>query len=118
MQVTNKEFELFKKEFIRFQKLLGLTEWQIYFFHNKIESAYATVHIQYEDKVATVTLTTIIDSDDKPNFDAKRTARHECLHLLTAPLCYEAYSRYTEELRIDMEEHILIRRLENILHNI
>ena len=49
MKVPNKDFELFKKEFTKYQKLFGLTGYRVIFKHEGIDGANANITIQQGD---------------------------------------------------------------------
>lgn len=116
MKTTKADFE----KFISYCKVamdrLGLKEWSVHYDHRHIDDVYAQTYWQLSSGVATIVLSTYWD-DLRPKTDdeIKRLALHEVLHLLMAPLVAEASERYTNSLSIDTAEHLIIRRLENIV---
>lgn len=117
-KTTKKEFETFKREFRRWQKRLGLTDWKVYFSHEPLEEAYAQVTSSMLGATATVTLTTEVEDHAADGFDAAASARHEALELLVAPLEALAISRHVASGSVEIEKHRVVRRLENLLEEV
>ena len=115
-KTTAKEFELFKKSFLKWRDKLGLTDWRLNFKVDNIGSNYGTIYTKFTGKAATVVMTNEVNNKDEMSiFDAKKCGRHECLHLLLASLCYHAHARYIHQEDIDVAEETVIRRLEKVL---
>ena len=120
MKVSKAYFKRFKDEFVRLQRLLGLTQYRIDFFHESLRSddgstAYAKAQIYEQDKFAKIFLTTeIIDSsiDEGP----ESHARHEVFHLLIHRLSWLAESRFAvNQSDIDEEAESIVVRLEKVI---
>lgn len=110
-----KEIDIFRKCFEKYQHLLGLTGYKVYFKYEPIDSSFADIHINQVDMVATVTLNNKLPDKDKPFKDIKRSAKHEALHLLLGRLETRARERYTtgDEIYEAIEE--LVFKLEKLL---
>lgn len=116
MKTTKADFELFKKYCNEAVQKLGLVEWSLYYDRDNLEDAYARTYWKLAAGAATIVLATYWD-DLRPKTDEeiRRLAYHEVMHVLMAPLLAEAEDRYTNQSAIDIAEHQIIRRLENIL---
>ena len=110
-----KEFEEFKKTFIYYQKLLGLTGYKVYFKHEPIEEGFANITINQEDMVATIRLNSELPDDDKPHSDVKCSAKHEALHLLLARLENRACERYVRYGDIYESVEEIVFKLEDLI---
>ncbi len=111
----SKDFSLFREQFVKYQRLFGLTGYKAYFKHEPIDSAFASISINYTDMVATVRLNSILPSRDKPHKDIKGAAKHEALHLLTARLEGDARYRYSTESMICESAEELVHKLEELI---
>jgi len=84
MKTTKADFNLFKKAFIAWQNKLGLTQYDAYFEHVKLDGLYAQVYIDQMGKTVAARFNTDIGAGlvSKPEDDAK----HEAIHLLLSRL--------------------------------
>ena len=86
MQTTKEDF----KKFIQFCedeiKAFGLTEWEVKFYHERLESSFAKNFIVPDAKAAYISLNT--EWQTQPVFDQylREVARHEVLDLLLLPV--------------------------------
>lgn len=116
MRTTKKDFELFKSFCSEHIKNLGLVEWSIHYNHEHVEGSYAETAWRLSAGVATITLSTYWDDlRPKTESEVRRLALHEVLHIVMAPLYAEASERYTSPIQLEVAEHSIIRRLENVL---
>lgn len=115
MKTSQKDFERFKAEFSRWQRLLGLTDWRVCFCRRKL-SAYAEIATDIEGRIATVSFGT--EHDEKNYEDVGycpvNTGRHEAIELLLAELVMLSTYRFIRLDEIDAARHAVIRRLENL----
>jgi len=111
----NKDFELFQKEFKKWQKLFGLTGWGVYFKYEPLEKSFADIYINLEDMVATIRLNSKLPDKDKPHKDIKRSAKHEALHLLVGRLEFNGRYRFVSDGEISESSEELVRKLENLI---
>jgi len=81
----NKEFECFKKCFLKWKDKLGLKDWEILYFVNKDymekDTPYCTVNYILEQKQCWVYF---YGSNGAKNLNPDKMALHEILHLLLA----------------------------------
>lgn len=116
MKTTKKDFELFKKYCDEVVQVLGLTEWSVLYAHEHFANEFANTNYQVSSATAVITLSTYWDGlRPKTDLALRRLALHEVLHIVLAPLVAEAMERYTNQLTIDTAEHLIIRRLENMI---
>jgi len=111
----NKDFELFQKEFKKWQKLFGLTGHKVYFKYEPLDGRFAEIAITSGVMVATVRLNSNLPDKDKPFKDIKRDAKHEAIHLLLGRLEGNARYRYSSEAEIDEASEELVNKLEGLI---
>lgn len=115
IRTTETDFKAFKKYAEDWINKLQLVEWNILFRHADTKDAYARTHWSTSDGQAVITLATKWDDiREKNNVELKKLALHEVLHVMTASLVSAAEYRYSTQADIDIAEHALIRRLENL----
>lgn len=115
-KTTAEHFGWFKDAVNRWQKELGLTDWNIQLRHEALESALATTYANNAGAVATIALNTSWNELDIPTKERiERVALHEVIHVLLSDLSYLAECRYTSKEEIDVAEHKTVRRLEQVL---
>ncbi len=109
------DFEIFQKEFKKWQKRFGLTGYKVYFKYEPLGTSFADITGNQTDMVITVRLNSNLPDENKPHRDSKRSAKHEALHLLLHRLEARASERYispdqvyeaVEELVFKLEEFI------------
>lgn len=116
MRTSKAYFNRFKKEFLRFQQLLGLTQYRIDFFHEKLEYNYAQVTVYQLQKAARVSLNTEISENSGTGDEGPEShARHEVIHLLLDRLWWLGVSRYIADDDLQEEVEAIVVRLEKIL---
>lgn len=114
MKTTKKDFERFQAEFLKWWKLLGLTEWRCVFFHEPLDGCYADICCDHSGRVASVRYSSRLPYDTGDH-DPLRHARHEALELLLASLENVARSRFCIPDEVVESRHAVIRRLESLL---
>ena len=116
MKISKAYFERFKKEFLRWQQLLGLTQYNVAFSQEKLDDSYAQIKIQEMDKVADVILTTELGNrSSEADRGPESHAKHEALHLLTHRMHWLGRTRYIESQDLDEEWEAIVVRLEKVL---
>lgn len=115
MRKSSNDFEIFKREFERYHKLLGLTGWQIFFEYEPISDKFAQLKYVVGDGCATVTLNSQIPSNLAPHKDVKRDAKHEALHLLLSRLAWYANQRCVTQEALDEAEEEIVVKLEGLI---
>ena len=119
MKVSKAYFERFKKEFLYWQKELGLTQYNVAFFHEKIENEYAKISTNEMAKNADVFLCTEIkDGSLEADLGPESHGRHEVIHLLLNRIVWLGNKRYIETSDLDEEWESLVVRLEKVLKHI
>jgi len=111
----NKDFELFQKEFKKWQKLFGLNGYKVYFKYEPDDSCFASLTVNLSDMVATVRLNSELPDKDKPHKDVRQSAKHEALHLLVARLEKNGKYRYSTENEIYEATEELVHKLEGLM---
>lgn len=117
-KTTDRDFELFKEHFRIYADMFGLRDWEIFFFHKKLDNAFACLSTNnyMRDRVASVTLTTEwSDCTELTDAEIIRSAKHEAIELLVADICSLAEARFVTEDEIALARHSLVRRLEKNL---
>lgn len=113
VKVTDKEFTAFKDEFIRWQHILGLTQYQIYFEKSDIGDCWAQISWDTGGYCATVTLTSEYEKEVKDHRNILKSARHEAFHLLLAEMMTAGMNRWGNREELDRADEATVRRLEN-----
>ena len=114
-KTTKKEYDSFRREFLRLIDLLGLTRYTILFTHSKDNANFSTLTVDEPNKKAVVNFTTTLNPEDLVEFDPKDHGRHEAIHLLLWRLAWLASLRYVRREEIDEEEESIVRLLTKIL---
>lgn len=117
MKITKKQFELFKKEALKWLEYFGLKSWSVYFEQKKIEGCRALCTFNCVGGIATISLGTSWNEQNKifvTDEIIKRTAFHEVCELFLARLNDMVSQRYNlNEGDVEEEIHRIIRVLEN-----
>jgi len=115
VEISRKEFRRFKKEFRRWQRRLGLTDWRVDFYFCPLEDEYAHIIPSLEGRVAACTLSSQMQARDYQHFNPERVAKHEALHLATFRLYWLGGARHVRAIDLEEEWESLVRRLEAAL---
>jgi len=116
MNVSKAYFNRFKKSFLEWQQKLGLTQYRISFFHERLEGNYASVTIDELGKHAKVSLTTKLSGRDlKVDEGPEAHGKHEAIHLLLYRLVWLGGARYIENNDLQEEWEACVVRLEKLL---
>lgn len=113
----NKDFELFQKEFKRWQQRFGLIGYRVYFKYEPIDDGFADIALSLGEMVATVRLNSRLPDKDKLHRDIRQSAKHEALHLLLGRLEYNGRYRYIPESEIYEATEELVFKLEDLIPN-
>lgn len=118
-KITKKQFDLFKKECVKWIDIFGLKNWELRFFlDEKEKESYAWVAYNHDNRVADIHLTRDWDRLNMlPSSEQiKITAFHEIAEVFIYPLRYIAESRYVRDSdSIDCIVHDIIRTLETVI---
>ena len=113
----DKDFQLFQREFKRWQQRFGLTGYEVHFKYEPIGDAFAEISINQEEMSATVRLNSKLPDKDKPHKDIKRDAKHEALHLLLARLQANGKERFISAIEIYEATEELVNRLIGLIND-
>jgi len=115
IKTTRETATRFEKEFRKYQKLFGLTGWDVSFIVAPLVNSRATVHYAGSDCIATVALNDTQVVRESSISDIKELAKHEAIHLLLARYDYLASARYigADELA-QANEEIVVKLTELI----
>lgn len=119
MKTTKRHFELFQSAFKTYAEMLGLQEWEVYFFLTDLEEDYSILitNDRMSDRLAAVHLATEWGGVEFTDEEIIKTARHEALELLVDDLRRLAKKVLSTEDEINLVGHILVRRLEKSIKN-
>ena len=111
MKTNSRDFVLFCKTFTKYQKILGLTGYNIFFRHEPLENAFASITVNQADMIATVRLNSKLEPKDKPFKNVRKSAKHEAIHLLLGRYNYLATAKWnvgSEDIR-EVEEELVYK---------
>lgn len=107
-----KDFDLFKKTFVKYQKLFGLTGYKVYFKHEPIgDDCFADITVSQDMMVASVRLNSVVYEFR----DVERSAKHEAIHLLLNRLQNLAEDRYARAIQINEAAEEIVFKLEDLI---
>ena len=112
---TPRDFEMFKREFTKYQKLFGLAGITVRFKFKSVDAGFACVDVKYRDMIAVVTLTSDSVDWSSRSGGVRGSARHEAIHLLLMRLEGEAIYRYATENSIYEALEETVHRLEAVI---
>lgn len=120
-KVTKEHFVIFKKEALKFQSMLGLFDWELFFVHEETD-ARADITYNIQGRCATVRLGLSWALCKPTSEEISKTALHEILHLLIADyqdLIIDNSTTTTAKLnQIGTLDHIIIRKLEHLVFDV
>lgn len=115
MKKVDRDFEIFKREFLKWQTKFGLIGWAVYFKYEPLDDSFADISINLEGMVATVRYNSKCQDKDKEFDDPKRSAKHEAIHLLVSRLEHNGRSRYITGAEMYEATEELVRKLEVLI---
>ena len=115
MKKQDKSFLTFQREFKKWQKIFGLTGYQVYFHYEPHEGCFSAITIDQSQMLAVVILNSDIAPESKSHRNIKEIAKHEALHLLAGRLQEAGLNRYTTEEQITEAAEELVVRLEGLV---
>lgn len=118
VKTSKKDFELFKKEFLRWQNTFQLNDWKVDFVHEKSDGGErASIARDIYGRRATVFFNRDWDASIEPLTPQaiKETAKHEAIHLLLSRVILLGKQRFVDENSIYEAEEELIGKLINLL---
>lgn len=114
--MNRQQFIIFKKEADRISSALGLKDWDITISLESIEDSppvMADANCDYEGRGAHIRVNK--DFEFSGTDEIKRTARHECIHILLAEFAHLARFRYITPPDLTVAEERICTVLEKIL---
>ena len=115
METTKKDFELFKKEFTKWQVKFELSHFRIEFIHEYVEGARAQITSSPCNSTGVVRLSTDWKEDEVDKNKILDSSKHEAIHLLFSKFSVQAKDKdYTSSDLDDTEEEI-VRKLGFII---
>jgi len=116
MGKTNKDFEVFKREFEKYQKLFGLIGFNIFYSHEPLEHKFATILYSIENAEATVKLSNTPPCVPEGNIvDVRALAKHEAIHLLLSRLVWYTNQRCVMQGVLEEAEEEIVVKLEGLI---
>lgn len=117
---TARHFAIFKAECKRLLKLWGVNDWDVTFAHEGLSYARAQCRFSLITRVATISLGRVWSGDGNKAYEPafsmiKDCARHECAHLLLAPLHGLTGARYVTEDEEKCAVESVCRHLQGLL---
>ncbi len=109
-------FNVFKKEFTKWQNKFGLNGYSVYFKYEPLEHSFAQISVDHSNMAARVSLNSEVPKEHKEFIDIKKTALHEAIHLLTGKLKSLAEQRYVSEDEVYSAEEELVVKLQNLIN--
>ena len=116
IKTTAAQFKLYKKYFMEYVGLWGLTEWRYDFALDALDGNSAENIYHLSDRVVSVFLNTTT-SADLPFTDAllKETAKHEVHEVLVAELYCLTLTRFINAEEPERARHAIVRRLDRVI---
>ena len=113
-KTTRAEERYFEARVKHWQKALGLLDWRVNAYMQKLDDRAAECEQWFEAHGAHIRLNT--EQEHRPSKQhLDRVALHEVCHLLLSDMKGLIYSRTVTENQANTIEHGIIRRLENAL---
>ena len=116
MNFTKQDFEVYKKECLKWISKLGMTDWEVTFEFSPLEDAIAQFEEMSKARQVTFTLNSnqFVSGLTKRE-ELKSTAFHEVFELLLTELANTAYMRITTDDLIIGKQHEIVHKVWNIL---
>jgi hypothetical protein len=116
MKVSQKQFEYFKESFIKWQNILNMNDWQVYFVMKDTKSdCFAQVKYDTVSRLAKVILNDNVYGDDIKFLDPVKHGKHEAMHLFLASLTGYADERFVSKEEINKENERLVVLLVKLI---
>jgi len=112
-KITQKEFNIFKNEFLYWADIYGLKGWEFIFKCENDPENRASILRELESRIVIVSIANEWVGLPPDEFNLKRVAYHECCELLLSKLVDLCLDRSITEKQVVEEVHNLIRIFEN-----
>ena len=100
-------------EFIRY---FGLSEWKLWVEMEQFDGAYGFCRADCPSQSALIGLCPKWDINPSAS-ELRKVARHEVLELLLSPMWHATLARCLDKDWAESQRHTVIRRLENLCHD-
>lgn len=119
-QITKQQFQTFVNEHKKWVNKFGMFPWKMSYHLSEPSNEFrgAWNEIEWENQLCHIHLEKYYEKEQHEGSlisSIKRTAKHEALHLLTAPLYVRCMSRFVTREEITAANEDLIRRLEDLV---
>ena len=114
-ELTDKDFGVFKDEFMRWVDILGMKGWEFLFKLVELIDARAQVMPGQTGRIVVICLNTVWEGQEVTEYELRRTGFHEALELFLSKITHLAHERSVTEADIEEETHNIIRTLENVI---
>jgi hypothetical protein len=113
---TDEHFEIFKDECRKWIDILGLKDWEVYFYHDESEDCLGWYSSSHVGRGVSIHLTkTWPDNYEPCDYEIRKVAFHEVVEgMLLGKLKSMANNSFAYD-RVDEEAHTIVRTLENVL---
>ncbi len=116
-ETTQAHLAIFKKEALRWIKILQLDDCEVHFTRAPLSTDVAQLWCNYEGRVFTFALAdewknTIIKLTTE---NIKASAKHEAIELLLTPLSFLGVQRFLTEEEYNTAREQVVRKLEKLL---
>lgn len=116
VEVTQEEFEEFKRWCGHYKVVFGLMEWDFYYEMDDSDAHISECRFDTFGYIATIALSKKGDALIKAKPEWMRdSALHEVLHIILSHIGIMARERFTTKYEIDVEEERLTNLFQNII---
>ena len=115
VKTTKEHFNAFQKECRNLQKKWGLSGWELYFLHIKIDNCYARLSNDLDGRVVRIDFSTEWPEKKITTKEIKAVARHEMIHLVISRVYCLGQKRFLMESEMDESCEEAVRILEKII---
>ena len=115
-RITDRQFKIYINECKRWVNFFGLLDWECFYECEPDHGTRASLNADPEAGICTFCLNS--EWDGRPTkYLLQKTAFHEVMELFLMRMRHLTYLRFSTALEIDIENHRIIRTLENVIFN-
>ena len=116
MKITNKDFELYKKEVLKWMDEFKIGGWEVHFgIDEKDEENIAGSEWSLKSKIVTFNICRDWRNNLLNTYEIKKSTLHEVLHLAIAKITTMAVRRYVNRDQVDEAEEEAVNTLINYI---
>jgi len=113
---TAEHFEVFKAQVQKELDRFGLKSWSVFIAHEDLNGdCLANVSFNWKSKAATIALNKDWGETEITDHQLRRSAFHEVMELLLAPLYCLGFDAGARQYDLKREDHSIIHTLENVV---